>query len=143
MMTSVSDPQVAPARSRIRSWRLALLVLAPIAAVLAAAFVVEGYLNAVAPYPKCFPNCAVVNGLGDTLSSVGAIAAPGLVVLAVLALIVRWRLPKITIIDRAQRPLSIAIFAIVSVLIGAAAYALLFIVYLVPLVLTECQVHGC
>jgi hypothetical protein len=143
MMTSVSDPQVAPARSRIRSWRLALLVFAPIAIVLAAAFVVQGYLNAVAPYPKCFPDCADVETLGDTLSGIGAIAAPALVVLAVLALIVRWRLPKISSIERAQRPLSIAIFAILSVLIGAAAYALSFIVYLVPLLLTECQVHGC
>jgi hypothetical protein len=117
--------------------------LAPIAIVLAAAFVVQGYLNAVAPYPKCFPNCADVETLQDTLSSIGGIAAPALVVLAVLALIVRWRLPKIASIESPQRPLSIAIFAILTVLIGAAAYALLFTVYLIPLVLTECQVHGC
>jgi hypothetical protein len=122
---------------------VALLVFAPIAIVLAAALVVQGFANAVAPYPKCFPDCAEVGTWGDTLSGVGMTAAPALVVCAVVALILRWRLPKIASIERARRPLTIAIFAILSVLIGAAGYALAFIVYLVPLLLTGCQVHGC
>ncbi|WP_213813737.1 hypothetical protein [Glaciihabitans sp. dw_435] len=139
----MSDPQLAPARTRVRSWRRALLVFAPVAIVLAAVLVVQGFLDAVAPYPDCFPECIDAMTSGVSLADLAGIAAPTLVVLAVLALVLRWRLPKFASIDRAQRPLSIAIFAIISVLIGAAAYVLLFIVYEVPLTLTYCQAHGC
>lgn len=128
--------------NRVDAWRQRLIVAAVVGVLLGVACCVFLVLHSVSPYPGCNPDC-LRGEPWDWLPGAAVFLGPLLVVLAGVALVVRWMLRRIASLPRGKRAGTVTLLAVATTLIGAVAYGVVFGIVLVTVLVTACSTHGC